>query len=246
MVGDWIKLHRQSLDSQVFSDPILWRLFCWCLMRANWKAGWFRGVEIPAGSFATGREAAGEQLGMSGLSWYRSMQKLQEFGLIELNANNRFTVISVVKWSFFQNVEQQTNNKRTTNEQPANTIEESKILKKNKKEEGGGEVLMTFPTKGGEWGLTKELADELRQRFPKKDRKAECQKALDWLEEDPEHLKTLAGMKRFLTGWLERSDDKQPVERMRTSKELIEETERAKEFRRQKYEAERLAKEGVK
>ena len=255
MAGDWIKLHRQSLDSQVFSDPILWRLFCWCLMRANWKPGWFQGVEIPSGSFATGREAAGQQLGMSGIGWYRSMKKLQEFGLIELNPNNRFTVISVVKWSFFQNVEQQMNNerttdeqrmnnKRTTDEQQKNTIEEGKKEKKEKKEGGGGEVVMVFPVKGGlEWGLTKDVANELKSRFPKKDRKAEYEKAIDWLESDNKNLKTPQGMKRFLATWLERSEDKQPVERMRTSAELLEETRLAMESRQKRYDAERLAKE---
>lgn len=144
MAGDWIKLHRQALDSQVFSDPATWHLFCWCLMRTNWKDGWFDGVPIPPGSFATGRDAAASQLGMSSSAWYRGIKKLEKIGVISLKANNRFTVISIVKWSFFQNCEQRTNNERTTDEQradsqrttgeqPANTIEEGKDIKEGKK-----------------------------------------------------------------------------------------------------------------
>jgi hypothetical protein len=142
--GDWLKLHRRAIDSQVFSDPHLWHLFCWCLLRTNWKDGWFQGVKVPAGSFATGRDAAGESLGMSGSSWYRGIKKLEEMGVIAVQPNNRFTVISVVKWSFFQNGEQQVNNERTTGEQQVDnerttseqrmdTIEEGK---KERKEEG--------------------------------------------------------------------------------------------------------------
>ena len=144
MAGDWIKLHRQSLDSQVFSDPALWRLFCWCLLKTNWKTGFFNGIEVNPGSFATGRASAADSLGMSGASWYRGIKKLESMGLISVKANNRFTVISVAKWSFFQNGEQQTdsgwttdgqpaNNKRTTNEQRMDTIEEGN---KSRREEG--------------------------------------------------------------------------------------------------------------
>ena len=134
MAGDWIKLHRQSLDSQVFSDPALWRLFCWCLLKTNWKTGFFNGVEVKPGSFATGRESAADSLGMSGTAWYRGIKKLESMGLISVKANNRFTVISVAKWSFFQNSEQQTDNRRTTDEQQTDTIEEG-----NKSRRGEGE-----------------------------------------------------------------------------------------------------------
>jgi hypothetical protein len=123
---------------------------------------------------------------------------------------------------------------------------EEKIIeeKKEKKEGGGGEVVMVFPVKGGlEWGLTKDVANELKARFPKKDRKTEYEKAIDWLESDNKNLKTPQGMKRFLANWLERSEDKQPVERMRTSAELLEETRLAMESRQKRYDAERLAKE---
>jgi uncharacterized membrane protein len=152
--GDWLKLHRRSIDSQVFSDPHLWHLFCWCLLKTNWKDGWFKGVRVPAGSFATGRDAAGESLGMSGSSWYRGIKKLEEMGVIATQTNNRFTVISVVKWSFFQNGEQQANNERTTGEQQANnerttgeqrvdTIEEGK---KERREEGKKERREEHPS----------------------------------------------------------------------------------------------------
>jgi hypothetical protein len=136
MSGAWLKLYRRSIESQVFSDPHLWHLFCWCLMRANWKDGFFQGVKIPPGSFATGRDAAAESLGVSASALYRRLKKLEELKVIQLKANNRFTVISVVKWSFFQNCEQQENNQRTTgdttSEQPADTIEEVLEVKKER------------------------------------------------------------------------------------------------------------------
>lgn len=131
-MATWLKLHRKSIDSQVFSDPQLWRLWCWCLIKANWKRGWHLGCELLPGQFATGRHAAAQELGISGSAWYRGMQKLQEIGCIMLDVNNRFTKVSITNWERYQGDlnnerttnEQQTDNWRATGEQPADTIEE--------------------------------------------------------------------------------------------------------------------------
>lgn len=98
------------------------------------------GCELQPGQFATGREAASAELGVSGSAWYRSMQKLQEFGSLKMEANNRFTIVSIVNWEIYQGdvnserttSEQPPDNKRTTGEQPADTIEEGKEIKEGK------------------------------------------------------------------------------------------------------------------
>ena len=33
--GGWVKLWRQSLDSDVFADPLLRHLFSWCILSAS-------------------------------------------------------------------------------------------------------------------------------------------------------------------------------------------------------------------
>lgn len=131
-MSDWLKLHRKSLESRVFSDPQLWRLWCWCLLKSNWKRGWYLGCEVQPGQFAIGRAAASEELGVSGSAWYRAMLKLQEIGCIRLQSNSRFTIVSIVNWQKYQGEvnskrtagEQPTNNERTAGEQQADTIEE--------------------------------------------------------------------------------------------------------------------------
>jgi hypothetical protein len=144
MAGDWLKLHRRAIDSQVFSDPHLWHLFCWCLLRANWKPGYFKGIEIPPGSFACGRNAAADEIGVNPSTLYKRLKKLESVGVISLSGNNRFTTITVQKWAYYQDgsgdgnnqvttKEQPSNSQVTTREQPGNTIEEGK---KVRREEG--------------------------------------------------------------------------------------------------------------
>lgn len=139
-MSDWLKLHRKSIDSRVFSDAQLWRIWCWCLCKANWKRGWYGGSELQPGQFATGREAASAELGVSGSAWYRAMLKLQEFGCLRVEANNRFTIVSIVNWRKYQGEvnnerttdEQRADNERTTSEQQADTIEEGLDIQEGK------------------------------------------------------------------------------------------------------------------
>jgi hypothetical protein len=142
-MSDWLKLHRKAIDSQVFSDPELWHVFCWCLMKANWRDGWFMGQQISPGSFATGRESAANELRITSSKWYRLIKKLETLQIISVKSNNRFSVITVEKWGQYQSKqevannqrttdEQQMNNQRTTDEQPPNTIEEGKERKERK------------------------------------------------------------------------------------------------------------------
>ena len=51
-MAGWLKLHRKILESQVFSDPDLLRLWIMLLCRANFKPSFFRGREIGVGQVA--------------------------------------------------------------------------------------------------------------------------------------------------------------------------------------------------
>lgn len=121
MGSDWIMLHRKSLESRVFSDERLWRLWCWCLLRSNWKRSWYAGCELQPGQFACGREAASAELGISGSAWYRGMQKLQEIGCVKIEANNRFSVISIINWRKYQ-AKQGGGEQQTDSVSPTNTL----------------------------------------------------------------------------------------------------------------------------
>ncbi len=102
MTTDWIRLYRKALESKVFSDPFLWQLFCWCLLNANWKEGYFEGKIIPRGSFVTGRLAASKALNVTESKFRRGIKRLESFGNISSKPTNRFTVIRIEKYEVFQ------------------------------------------------------------------------------------------------------------------------------------------------
>lgn len=148
MRGDWIKLHRKAADTAVFADDWLWRLWCWCLIRARYRDG--KGLK--SGQFVTGRFSGSEMLGVSPSKFYRGLHRLEELGQITLEANSNRTTVTVVNWRTYQDddqqewtaSEQQVNNQRTASEQPADTIEERK---KERREEGKNNTEARAPKK---------------------------------------------------------------------------------------------------
>lgn len=124
------------------------------------------------------------------------------------------------------------------------TKTKTKINTKTKTKTPPEDSMMEFPIQGGGvWYLTREIAAEMKERFPKKNRKLEYDKALDWLQEDTKHLKTESGMKRFLARWLERSEDAKPVEKVVTGWDLQEQSRRERAEREAARAAKRAAEQ---
>lgn len=129
MGGGFVKLHRDAMDHAVFQDEWLWKLFTWCLMKANFRDfDSARGL-IPRGSFSMGRIQAADELHTSPSRVYRGLAKLQSLGSITLKSNSAFTVVTVCNYETYQPSdsdtrtinEQQTDSERTADEQRADT-----------------------------------------------------------------------------------------------------------------------------
>lgn len=58
------------------------------------------------------------------------------------------------------------------------------------------------------WHLTQSQVDQWQEAYPSLEIIAECKKANAWLQADPSRRKTAKGMKRFLLGWLSRTQDR--------------------------------------
>ena len=146
MAGDWIRLHRKLLESQVFQcgNDFLFRLFIWCLLRANWQAIRKDDREIKRGQFVTTRSEAADWLGCKPSTGYKGLQKLAEWGMISLECNSLGTVITVCNYDTYQTdkeggvaaKEQRSNSEVTAKEQRSNSEAtlSFKEKKKDKKE----------------------------------------------------------------------------------------------------------------
>ena len=134
MDGNWIKVNRQILESNVFEDAKTFKVFMWILLNANYKKRTLlNGLTLKPGQLCTSRERIATACNMHASSVSRVLMRLQRCNSIAKKSNSRGTVIEVINWGVFQHVdetgEQQTNSKRTTRDAPANTEEERKTLR---------------------------------------------------------------------------------------------------------------------
>lgn len=152
MSDGWIKLHRKSLESRVFSDAALWRLWTWCLLRANHAPGFFGGEEILPGSFATGTRVAGEALGLSPSTVHRGLKRLAEWSMVELKVKRGFTIVTVCNYATYQD----------SNSSPETEVKQKRngdeTLMKPNKNNNNNKNLPPSPPPGSHW---KEVEGEL-------------------------------------------------------------------------------------
>lgn len=155
MAGDWIKLHRKLAEHPIMQHDGLCRLWVICLLRANWKEtqwlmpGTLQVVQIPRGSFVTGRHSLHEAMYQKSdrrksqnpteHTVWRWLNSLAEMGCVELQSmHNRCTIVTVCNYDTYQSGEnevcttnaQPAHNQCTTGAQPAHTEEEGKNIRR--------------------------------------------------------------------------------------------------------------------
>lgn len=102
----WLKLHRKITDSAVFDNPNLLKVWIWCLCKASHKKHDVvigkQVVNLSPGQFVFGRLKAAEYLKMNDRTVYDYMKLLEKLKMIVISSNNKFSLITIVNWDFYQ------------------------------------------------------------------------------------------------------------------------------------------------
>lgn len=130
----WIKVHRKTLESPVFDNPKLFKIWMYCLLKATHKGDKVligrTEVNLKPGQFIFGRKVAANELNMNESLVYDYFKVLEKMGMISISSNNKYSVITVANWGTYQSddreIQQQINNKPTTNQQQINTYKNVK------------------------------------------------------------------------------------------------------------------------
>lgn len=157
----WIKLHRKLLDSPIFQNEKLFKVFAYCLMKASHKEHTQlvgrRVVHLQKGQFVFGRKRASEELRLKESTVRDYVKLLEKLGTIDIKSDNKFSVITVVNWAIYQNDEEisdskndkksttnqhQMDNKSTSNQQQINTNKNVKNVENDKNEKNEKNVVV--------------------------------------------------------------------------------------------------------
>jgi len=125
-MNGWIKLHRQFLQWEWFSDSNVLSVFVYLLLQADRKDGKWRGHDILCGQHITSNEIISLHTGLSVQMVRTALRKLKSTGEITTVATNKFTLVTIVKWAFYQIGSDESNtqnNKQSTDTQHADNTQ---------------------------------------------------------------------------------------------------------------------------
>ncbi len=160
----WVKLYRKSFESQVWQNPHLWQLWCYCLIRANHQPNWVsvttgKGetqVYVEAGQFIFGRFSAAKKLKAKPDATYKRLLKLKSMQNVTTQNKHHYTIVTVCNWDLYQNAETEITTQIPPKYHPNTTEKNDKNVKNVKKKE--------YRPNSDEFRLAELLFNELIKR----------------------------------------------------------------------------------
>ena len=106
----YIKFWRKTIDSRIFKDPNLLKVWLWCLIKANHKGQWIKmetgkgcvDIRIEPGQFVFGRDSAAVSLDMKSSSVRNRIEKLKNMKNIGVNSDRQYSIITIINWDVYQ------------------------------------------------------------------------------------------------------------------------------------------------
>jgi hypothetical protein len=126
----WIKLHRQILEWEWYSDNNCFRVFLHLLLKANHKEKRFKGIELKVGSIVTSRDLLARETGLSSQQVRTALNKLISTNEITSVTSSQGTILQIVSYEKYQIVTNEITNEQPTSNQQVTT---NKNVKKEKK-----------------------------------------------------------------------------------------------------------------
>ena len=140
----YIRLDRKILEWEWYSDINTKTIFIHCLLKANWKDAKFCGRVIERGSFVTSLPTLAHESGLSVRSVRTALEHLKSTGEVTVKSTNKYSVVTVVNYDYYQADDTQTDSQPTVNRQASDRqptlIEKDKKEEKNKKDKKGNTV----------------------------------------------------------------------------------------------------------
>jgi len=132
-MSGWIKIHRQILEWEWYSDNNTFRVFLHLILKANHKEKRFKGMELKIGTVITSRDILAIETGLSVRQIRTALDKLKTTNEVTINTNSQGTIIELVNYKKYQLTTNELTNERPMNDQQTTTNKNEK-KEKNEKE----------------------------------------------------------------------------------------------------------------
>ena len=232
MSNGWIKLHRKIMDNPVVcKDAETFAIWIYMLLSAahDGKDVVFKGerFSLKPGQFISSTRSIADKLGVSKDKTHRVINCLKSATQIATQTSTKNTLFTVLNWDKYQN--RATRNETQVRHDCDTTATQNKnermkeyiyidsnesicptVLKKRheqeEKEVEYADVELLPCTNNDVYRCPKEKYDEWSRLYPDVNIEQEFRSMRAWLNEHPK--KTLRGMGRFISSWLNRSQNR--------------------------------------
>ena len=137
MYFGWLKLHRQILDWEWYKNNNTKAVFLHLILSAGIAERRQQGFVLKPGELITTLPRLSNETGMTEKEIRTALKHLEKTGEISQKGTNKFRIITIEKWAFFQGDADETGRQRADNGQPKGSQraglekEEKKETKKN-------------------------------------------------------------------------------------------------------------------
>jgi len=162
----WFRLYRKIIDSKIFKNEKLLKVWIWCLCQAKYEDAWVsvstyrRQIEVflERGQFLFGRKIAAKELDMPESTVRNKIEKLRSMGKLTVQRNAHYSIISIVNYDIYQNDKEKEDNQKTGKDQPKTTKK-----KNSKKGKGGSSIDLILEHLPEEWRQSTALKKILKE-----------------------------------------------------------------------------------
>lgn len=140
----WVKIFRNLINWEWYDDIYVKVVFLHLIITANYEEKIWHGIHIKRGQVLTSRKHLSEDLKLSEQQVRTALKKLEKTKEITINTTNKYTLVTIENYDFYQERGDKTTNSLTSNQpatnqqltsnQPAtnHNIRKKEIKKENK------------------------------------------------------------------------------------------------------------------
>lgn len=129
----WIKLYRSCLENGWIKNHRLWIFWSYCLLKASHKEYTAlignQQISLKPGDFIFGLKKAASETNLTIRQIRTCIDSLKTLQNMTIKTTNKFSIISLNNWAFYQGDTEETTRKTTRNRQTTCNIQEVKELK---------------------------------------------------------------------------------------------------------------------
>lgn len=151
----FIKINRNILEWEWYSDPCTKSVFIHCILKANWRDKTWKGVKIKRGQFVTSLAALAEETGLSVKNVRTALDHLKATNELAIETSPKGRVITVKNYAKYQDVANKTASNRQTDGKAT----------ANNRQTGGKQVATTKKEKKDTTYLREEREEGARAQF---------------------------------------------------------------------------------